>query len=274
MVMTRERVEVPKVSLDAELVTPGKAEAWLKRNVSNRKVRPSIVKVYADIMRHGNWQYPAGSIQFDKDGSLVDGQHRLHAIVLSGVSQHFVIVRGGGFDVQDVIDSGRTRSVGDQLFRRGEKHSVLLGSVVKAVMRYTRSPDAPYSSRGSIRTTDVVDFLVEHPDIRLSLPIGQRMSTRFGGGPKATFSALHYIFAEIDLDAADAFFEGLIEGVGLDKNSPLLLLRNYLMQAPWKEDSSHTEIWAKTVKTWNAIREGREVKVLRYSKTETYPQPI
>lgn len=77
-----------------EIFTPDVAMATInKHNGDNRKLRPGVVKSYATNMRNGTWTECADPIVFSTDGELMSGQHRLHAIVESGSSQAFIVIR-------------------------------------------------------------------------------------------------------------------------------------------------------------------------------------
>lgn len=75
-------------------VTPEIAGSWLKKNTINRKVRPSIVSKYAKDLSSGSWSMTHQGVAFDKNGNLADGQHRLMAIVKSGISVNMVVAWG------------------------------------------------------------------------------------------------------------------------------------------------------------------------------------
>ena len=44
-------------------------------------------------MRNGLWELNGAAIVIDEFGNLIDGQHRLSAVVESGTTQQFVVVR-------------------------------------------------------------------------------------------------------------------------------------------------------------------------------------
>lgn len=97
-------------------VTPELANEWLKKNIErNRKVRASDVSKYARDMRAGRWELTPQGIIFNESGNLMDGQHRLWAVVEAGVPVDMVV----WFDVPDemvhVIDSGVSRKMTDHM---------------------------------------------------------------------------------------------------------------------------------------------------------------
>ena len=71
------------------LVTPEIAAQMLAKNVGNRAIRNHVVKQYAQQMREGQWRQTHEPIAVDATGNVVDGQHRLAAIVQSGASISF-----------------------------------------------------------------------------------------------------------------------------------------------------------------------------------------
>ena len=63
-------------------ITPKKASELLGKNFNNRELHPMNVQYFVDIIECGEWQgTKANSIQIDITGNLINGQHRLNAIV-------------------------------------------------------------------------------------------------------------------------------------------------------------------------------------------------
>ncbi len=90
-------------------------------------------------MRKGHWAVTHQGIAFDTNGNLIDGQHRLEAIRISGVSVKIMVTTGvpevassNGLSVfsMDAVDRGKLRSVGDQLVLR---HGCTNGNVTAGV---------------------------------------------------------------------------------------------------------------------------------------------
>lgn len=71
---------------DGYVVTPALAKQWLEKNTNNRNVNFAKVKKMAKDMREGHWDTTHQGIAIATDGTLVDGQHRLMAVVESGVT--------------------------------------------------------------------------------------------------------------------------------------------------------------------------------------------
>jgi hypothetical protein len=102
-----------------ETIHPQKAKEILttKNNINVRKINKALVANYARQMIAGNWHFSWDCIAFDKDGNLLNGQHRLTACVKSNIPiKTFVI-----YDAVDITgDTGRKRSAIEELRGRGE----------------------------------------------------------------------------------------------------------------------------------------------------------
>lgn len=96
-----------------ETITPSDATEMLKHNHSNRPVRGTYVKRLASAMRRGEWCVSHQGIAFSTDGTLLDGQHRLMAVVDSGVTCQMMVSRDVHPDAFRVMDQGARRSIAD-----------------------------------------------------------------------------------------------------------------------------------------------------------------
>jgi hypothetical protein len=96
-------------------ITPDLAAEFLKRNTGNRAIRKRAVDQYADDLRRGNWKLTHQGVAVSLDGRLLDGQHRLSAIVQSGVAAQMVVALDVPENAYLVIDRGKPRLLADAL---------------------------------------------------------------------------------------------------------------------------------------------------------------
>ena len=82
------------LTVTVETITPELAEQYLGNNHKHREIRDSKVEKLAAAMTDDNWQLNGKTIVFDKDGVLLNGQHRLTAVILSGKSLTTLVVKG------------------------------------------------------------------------------------------------------------------------------------------------------------------------------------
>jgi hypothetical protein len=118
-------------------VTPDMAARWLTNNRGNRTLSDDTVQAYARDMQNGNWVPTHQGIAFNDQDVLIDGQHRLRAIWLSGKTIRMMVtfglpskINGKEVTTMDAVDRGRPRSVADQL---KIQHGFSQGSIIAAI---------------------------------------------------------------------------------------------------------------------------------------------
>lgn len=83
------------------------------RNNHNRNIRAKHVKRLAKDMKMGEWQVINSGLGFDMNGDLIDGQHRLHAIIECGERQKMGVFLGLDTEAMKGIDQNAKRSLSD-----------------------------------------------------------------------------------------------------------------------------------------------------------------
>lgn len=101
--------------VDIAEVTPASASEMLEKNDGNRKARRSAVATYASLMDAGKWMCSPDGIIIAKSGRLLQGQHRLMAVVASGCTVQMVIWREVDENVFSVLDRGLKRTLFDAI---------------------------------------------------------------------------------------------------------------------------------------------------------------
>jgi hypothetical protein len=104
-------------------VTPEVATTWLRLNKSNRPLRAGTIQRFVRIMNAGLFkQDHPDHVMFDEQGWLINGQHRLHAIVRSQTTQQMRVLRHVPREMAHAIDIGIRRTIEDSVYiAKGEK---------------------------------------------------------------------------------------------------------------------------------------------------------
>lgn len=121
----------PEMTVAREWITPEQAQLMLDSMPVNRPVSKGRVSSYLADMRTGNWHPGEGDLQIDWDGNTINGAHRLHAVILLNKPVEFCVKRNVDPATRAVIDTGRKRSVSDELAMRGSGDSNALASIIK-----------------------------------------------------------------------------------------------------------------------------------------------
>jgi len=122
-------------------VTPDMAREWLAKNMKhNRPVMKNTVHGYARQMRNGTWNLTHQGIAFDENGELIDGQHRLSAIVEANIPVKMNVTYNVHRAQGEVftIDMGRKRTFANVIAMSGIDDPVYryMGPYVSAYIRY------------------------------------------------------------------------------------------------------------------------------------------
>lgn len=120
-------------AIKSVMVTPEYASELLKFNTNNRPLRNSVVEKYAKKMRNREWVLSNDAITISKGNVLLNGQHRLSAVVQSGTTCPFLILYGADESAYDIMDKPVVRSMGDALSHRGQLNSRNQASTLTAL---------------------------------------------------------------------------------------------------------------------------------------------
>lgn len=263
-------------NLGSEVVTltPADAKKILDcSNTHNRVMRPKAVAEYARDMASGRWAQNGEAIKFDRNGVLLDGQHRLAAIVASGVPVAMLVVTGLAPETQETMDSGRKRSTGDALGLRGEHNATVLASVARRVWMWEHG-NHRFSGGTTPTTAECTALLNERPELRRSAEIAVRVHYTFRYLPQSITGAAHHIFSRISQEDAVWFFARLGDGAELPVGHPVLTLRTRIMtdRAAGKHVADG-RLMAYLVRTWNAVRDGESLTRLQFGAESAMPMP-
>lgn len=129
------------------------ARALESLNTQNRRPRESSIKRIARSMERGSFRITHQAIAFDESGILIDGQHRLEAIVRTGKPQWMLVVTGLKPMTREVTDTGTARTPADQLrICGGEERASLVSKILSALRR------AVTAERSKCDYSELVEF--------------------------------------------------------------------------------------------------------------------
>lgn len=248
-------------------VTPDLAERLLSRNADNRTVREGgasrSVDAYARAMLRGEWQLNGESIIVARDGLLNDGQHRLRAVIKSGVGVPMQITFGVDRESRHTVDQGAARSPGDILTMSGEKQANQLAHAIQFIWSY--DTHRVFGYRPS--TDELLSTLEANPGLRDAV----RAVSAFGSEFRASrgyIAGAHYVCRRIDGRLADEFLQKASTGLGLtDTGSPIVRLRKRFLDHLSKRDNIPAiEQAALYIKAFNAHRQRRNVRALLWRR--------
>lgn len=268
------------MKLELRTINKQIAEVLLQGNTINRKANNDHITSLSIHMKEGNWKSSGDPIRISKTGRLLDGQHRLMAVVKSDTSHEFVVISELEDEVFDVIDTGKNRNAGDMLKISNVLNSTTIAGIIKLVSTYER--DLAVTGTGSTFQKQInapFKVLEKYNQDPLHWQETHRSASRYYDKCKllhpSEYGLLYHIFSKIKKSDAEEFLEKLSSGMDLKENDPILLLRNRLIE--YKSNKFRVNFKLKlglVFIAWNHYRKGNELKQLRFNVNSELVKPI
>ncbi|MDH2424814.1 hypothetical protein [Sphaerisporangium sp. TRM90804] len=253
-------------------VTPDTAHEWLYRNNGNRSLRGEVVDKIGRDLKNGRFMENGDAVRFSADGNLLDGQHRLHAMVKSATPAWLLVVSNLPATARDTVDDGTKRTMADRFQFHGEASATTLAATVRKALLWELSLK-PQIGRFTASTPEAFAFLAENPDLRDAA----RAADHYRKAkllPASTIGLTWWLFNRINPAQCTEFFDRLGDGAMLPKGHAVLTLRNRLADINAQPGRLHEKhVLAMTIKAWNYYRDGRDLMTLRFAEHEKFPQP-
>ena len=248
-------------------ITPAEATNWLRANCKNRPVRKAHVEFLAREMKGGNWRVNGQPIIIADNEQVLDGQHRLLAIIEAGIPIKTMVTYGIAEDAFSTIDTGAVRSSADALCLHFQEYPHYVVKAVAGAVYWLKMLERGVLHRGGgkISNTEVIHYARDH------LSMFERATTLLHY-PKenrplsiALGTALFEYLARKNEEKAEEFFERVYTGENLERHDVEYVLRA-AFQADAQRVSSKLQPSIKarmTIKAWNWRRRGMDVANLR-----------
>ena len=250
-------------------ITPEMAVQLLGKNTKNRAINETTVEVYARAIKRGEWKTNGEAIKIARDKRLLDGQHRLRAVILADMPITTYIIEDLEDDAFDTIDIGRTRNASDVLSIAGETNVRALAAAARAVILLHKQ-----DVRKRVTPSQCAQVIADMPELRFWVQ-------RYIALPKlrhlipTSIAAVAALFARVHGTACvEEFLEQVNDGAGLEPGSPALVLRERFIDRPRGHAFYPEMVMAFCIKALNAHISGKKLGLLRMSANESFPEII
>jgi hypothetical protein len=243
-------------------------------SIRQRGQSEKVVARYAEEMKAGRWRKTQVPILFSKSGYLADGQHRLRAVMQSGVTQTFYFGFGEDDENFFVYDIGSTRDATDIFTIKGVPNASQSSAVTRFVHSYLESHSNGMRARTvSLDTPEkVYEYYLDHDGIQDSLWVVGSAS-KYGLCLPTQMGGLHYLCAQKNRKEADEFFRKLTTGIGFTSTrDPIHKLRERLARK--SEFESRLDPACMVINCWNSIRQRKRTSTLKGCKDGVFPRIV
>lgn len=258
-------------NLRTVIISPTLASEILENcNGANRRLRPGHAENLAAAMREGRWNDGiVDPITFDTFGRLMSGQHRLSAVVLSGIARTFLVKLGTAPEAYAYIDRGIPHTAADVLHNAGETDSQNLAAVAAIVAHWSSGTRSADLLRGVGDANRLLAVVRDNPDLRDAVPVMNRVRRVVPAMPRVV-SFVAFMTRRVDLAQSEQFFAAIETGANLSPGDPILALRNRFLASRElprgtrrADPAAGFEQLHAMVKTWNLVRAGARVSKIQ-----------
>jgi hypothetical protein len=259
--------------IERALLTPERAMELLEHNTLNRPLSQPHVNRIAQQILTGAWRFNGDTIKVGANGDVVDGQHRLWAIVESKTAVETIVVYDVPRDAFATIDTLRKpRNGADILALNGVgDYRREAANALGWLVRWQRGNLTPNGSSGRVENSDIEGAYAENPAIVEACARAKRAVHGFAS--PGMFGFLYYIFTNRNSDIADRMINTLENPAGIPLNDPFFKLRAYLINNKLRRREPLVTI-ALAIKAANAARAGKRIDNLAWKNQGEKPEPF
>jgi hypothetical protein len=270
------------VQISQVTMTPEWASQILDHNTRNRAARPLRVKRIADDIASGRWMLTPQTVSIASNGTLLDGQHRLMAVVQAGRSVEMMLATGCPSECFAAIDTGDSRTPGDILKIEGASNYNTVAAIIKTVHLYNKYPGNSWTGPlANLSKQEIAEYYRADPD-------GWERAAKFAISLQKSpcvqvtaIGAFNYLYSSAgfasspsgdDEKFSQEYLQLYCTGEMLSAGNPILAFRNwqavYWKVAQVKKVQTQLACHIKAYRYWRD-----EVQLKQFKQSQIPPMP-
>lgn len=276
-----------KIITEVMTITPDTAKRILEKNKGNRPINNTYVNYYADQMIRGLWTLTGQTISFGEDNRLLDGQHRIAAVIKANIPIKFNVARNVPNSTFVNYDNGKPRTAVDSFKISDVKYASRATTLINKYVSYKNGflfscGFSEKDGKGWAKKSDTltnIEMLSFYNDnkelicdvIRLSETLTERVKLF-----KQSQVAILMFYLIVDKNHSRSkvfnFFSQLFTNEGVTNNS-IYVLREKLIQGSIGNTVLKDSVkYLFLVKCWNAYIQNKQIIIYRAYENEPIPE--
>jgi hypothetical protein len=224
-------------------------------------------------MTEGRWLFDGAPIRFDNQDTLLDGQHRLSAVIASGKTFDFLTIRGLDPETFKVMDTGKMRGGSDTFSIEGVPNATTTAATCSFILAYKATQEGKGIKAYKVSNFRSLEFYREYPGLDEAVRKGIKLySLSHKLLPASWIIGYEFLMSEVNVNKASKFWNEVCTGIGLEEGSPTLQLRDALLNDKAKSylhaKMSKPMKQALIIKAWNLYMQDKKVKKLYYQPSK------
>lgn len=235
-------------SFNVEAISPEYAQQILNsKNNNNRPIKRTNLNRLVKAIDNDEWQVTNQGIAFDPEGNLLDGQHRLLAIVKTGQTLKIMVARNMNPEIFNVVDTGTARMASDILHISGcGNNSKEKAAAIKNYIFYTKYPSGSWSGHNITKPSHYEILEEYNSEIETWDEITKRINAhhcKFHFFNKSVAIVFYKLALEKNYSkrVIEEFLTKFYGGSNLNIDNPMLSFRNQLMQKAFRNRGTNTQ---------------------------------
>ena len=258
----------PEFRTELRWFGPDDADRILTESHYQRKHSPATVSKYARDMRAGKWEFNGAPIRYNGQdqghSELLDGQHRLRAVIEANMVMPFLVIVGIEKSSIRTMDDGKGRTLGNKFYIDGEKAPDVLASMIQTLALYRATGKFVGPSFTSSEYYDVLQREGE-----AARPLAKEYKCKMPRNLKpGLIATLHLLFAEKNPELAARFCGDVVKGDS-ERGTPAREAREWIVGLEKGEVRANV-IAAVLIDCWN--RESRGENITRPRIPRSFPE--
>ena len=256
-------------------ITPEMAAEWLKKNQNNRPLSRAAVELHKRNLVSKAFRTTHQGIGLDSKGRLRDGQHRLQAIVETGIGATMLVSEGLTDSDLQAIDDGRKRTAQDILSMAYREPVSAFTTALAREMFIGGWHLAAGVKRRLPSRQELVDFFGQHAE---AIEYAASKLKQQTSGLRVSFIAavIARAYTHVSERKLSQFARTLESGVGGEDMEIVIRLRNYILRTlrgGARGGAIRDDVYGKTENVLHAWINGESMAQLRVASTELYCLP-
>lgn len=186
------------------------AEVLEKANPNNRPISKANVQKLIEAIKENKWHQGLTKLVFSKSDRLMDGQHRLTAIVQTDSSLVFDVTFNMSEDAFGYLDTNKKRSASDTLAVYGCKNVATLSSIARKVNHYMKAKGMMWNINTPCNNELAKEIVFAEAKMQSVAAMMDAKKDFLLYGNKSDLGTCYTLFSRIDNTKADEFMQILI----------------------------------------------------------------
>jgi hypothetical protein len=246
---------------ETRTLTPEDARQLLDNSkTNNRTLTQAAINRYVKDMVDGNWKLSADGISIDTAGNILNGHHRLHAVIQSKTAQEFRVTYDADPETFDVYDTGKNRTGKDILVLQGleSRTARIISSAIPLIISWERNKiltkTIDQRQNGNANHT-IREFYDNNKGVYISAKFTQSLPRHAKLLRESVACFLHYEISKIaTLSDADRYLKLVATGDGICSDNIIYALRQmltyHITDARRLHDTQIIKLAIHTYKLW------------------------